>query len=104
MSAPNGRATCLAILASVTDRREGEISLEDRVVEDLGLDSLAVIELIVALTDQPGLESFATQMLEGTWANVTVRSLIEAYDHACTHAAIARAVTAEPRPHSRRPS
>jgi acyl carrier protein len=44
------------MVASQLGKSEGEISLESAFIEDLGADSLDLVELVMAMEDEFGLE------------------------------------------------
>jgi acyl carrier protein len=68
-----------AEVAQVADVSPGEIDDQTRVLEDLGLDSLALTELVVILVDKYDVWSLSKDLENRRWANVTVRQLYDEY-------------------------
>ena len=50
------RETALAVLARVTGRPRGEISIDMNLVGDLGIDSPKALELLLELEEELGIE------------------------------------------------
>jgi acyl carrier protein len=53
------------------------VTTDTRLVDDLGLDSLALAELVVTLVADFGIESLAQDFDERNWAAVTVGALYD---------------------------
>lgn len=68
----------LAELALIARVPASGIDAHARLVEDLGLDSVALSEVVVVLIDQHGADP-DPQLLEQSWEGLTVRGVFEAF-------------------------
>ena len=66
-------------VADLADRPVEEIDETSRLVEDLGLDSVALAELVVILIERYDMYSLSKTLEERSWEQVTVRSLYDEY-------------------------
>jgi acyl carrier protein len=66
-------------VASIAGVPSDRIHAETRILEDLGLDSLALAELAVVLVEKYDMWSVSKQLETRTWADVTVRDLFDEY-------------------------
>ena len=64
----------VALIAKVDSKAIGR---ETRLAADLGLDSLAITELVVALIDEFGVETLADRLDELDWEAVTLGQLFD---------------------------
>lgn len=69
----------VAQLAVIAHREPSIIAPETRLVADLGLDSLAITELAVALMDEFGVEAVTDRMDEIEWEALTVGRVFDDY-------------------------
>jgi acyl carrier protein len=68
----------VAELALIARMPTAEIEAGARLVEDLGLDSVALSEVVVVLIDQHGADP-DPQLLEQSWEGLTVRGVFDAF-------------------------
>jgi acyl carrier protein len=68
----------LAELALIARMPAAEIDGDARLVEDLGLDSVALTEVAVVLIDQHGADP-DPQLLAQSWEGLTVRGVFDAF-------------------------
>jgi acyl carrier protein len=62
-------------VAELAELETAAIRPEARLVEDLGLDSVAIAELVTLLIDEYGAEALATALEEQGWSGMTVEEL-----------------------------
>jgi acyl carrier protein len=55
------------------------VAPDARLVEDVGLDSLALAELMAILIEEHGADALDEQLLERSWEDVTVSELFKTY-------------------------
>jgi acyl carrier protein len=67
----------LQAVADISTREAGEIRAQDRLVADLGIDSLGLAELLVYLIGQPTVPS-PPHAIERDWDALTVEELYDA--------------------------
>ena len=67
------------IVAEVADVSSNELMRETRLVEDLGLDSLALVEIVVALLVDFGVEELSETMQDSAWVEVTLGMVYDEY-------------------------
>jgi acyl carrier protein len=71
-----------ADLAELLDVRPESIDPDARLVEDLGLDSVALTEIVVMLISDYGAESLSERLEYERWDNRSVRDVISTF---CRH-------------------
>lgn len=64
-----------ARVAETLDRDLTDVTEDARIIEDLGADSLAVLEIVVAVADDYGVEDYYEDMVNQRWTGVTVGEL-----------------------------
>jgi acyl carrier protein len=69
----------VARVAEVADVSPDELTRETRFVEDLGLDSLALVEIVVALLVDFGLEELSENLQDSAWVDVTLGMVYDEY-------------------------
>jgi acyl carrier protein len=62
-------------IASVVGLEPEQVTQSSRIVEDLGFDSLALLELAVLLIDEYGMERLSEQLAERNWENTSAGEL-----------------------------
>ena len=68
-----------AAIADVSGVQVGRISESSRLIEDLGLDSLALSEVIVFLLVELEMDSLGADLQDREWVRVTVGELFTEY-------------------------
>jgi acyl carrier protein len=68
-----------AAVASVAQVRAEDIARSTRLVEDLGLDSLALTEVVVLLIVELDMDTVSDDLERRDWADVTVGDLYNEY-------------------------
>jgi len=68
-----------AEIAAIAQRPTEEVERRLRIVEDLGLDSVALAELVLVLIDDYGMASISDDLDQRTWEGVTVGQLFDEY-------------------------
>lgn len=66
-------------VARFADVPADSIERDTRLIEDLGLDSLALTELLVTLIEAHDLDSLAEELVQRSWENVSAGELYELY-------------------------
>ena len=66
-----------AAVASVADVADGSVERSSRLTGDLGMDSLALTELVVMLIVDMGMNTVADSLEERSWDDVTVGQLYD---------------------------
>jgi acyl carrier protein len=74
---PQGWKEFVAKVAELAAIEPDRIGPKTRIVEDLGLDSIALAELVVLLIDDYGVEPLSAGLEQRTWEGVTVGSLFD---------------------------
>ena len=69
----------VADVAVIADVPLADIGADTRLIEDLGCDSLSLVELVVALIEDYGMEGLSQNLGERTWQGVTVGALYDEY-------------------------
>jgi acyl carrier protein len=69
----------VAVIAEIAEADCDDVRPHVRLVEDLNLDSLALLEVIVGLVVDLGLEELSDEMQASTWRGVTVGDLYKEY-------------------------
>lgn len=65
--------------ADLTELAGSPVQPETRIIEDLGLDSLALFELVVMLIDDYGSKSFEERLPDLVWKELTAQRLFTDY-------------------------
>ena len=65
--------------AEIAEGSSRAIAHDTRLIADLGLDSLAVTELVVVLIDEYGIETLSRDLDAIEWETLTVGALFETY-------------------------
>jgi len=73
------RDALIAAVAEIGDLAPTDISGESRLVEDLGLDSIALAEVVAYLIVDWEMESVAADLEERDWASVTIDAICREY-------------------------
>jgi acyl carrier protein len=81
-STDEGWEAFAAKVAEVADVRPDEVGRETRLVDDLGVDSLALAELVVLLLVDYGLEDLSESLQDSDWGELKVGAL---YDECRAH-------------------
>jgi acyl carrier protein len=68
-----------AEIAQITGIPPADVTEASRLIDDLGLDSLALTELLVVLIDEYDMHSLSRGLEDREWQNVTVRDLYHEY-------------------------
>jgi hypothetical protein len=66
-------------LAELVERPPDEVLPTTRVIEDLGLDSLALAELVLILVEKYEMGGLSKTLEERVWENVTAGALYDEY-------------------------
>jgi acyl carrier protein len=66
-------------LAELADCPPERVHRDTRVIEDLGLDSLALAELVVVLMEKYRMSSVSQTLEDRVWENFTVGALYDEY-------------------------
>ena len=67
----------VARVAEVAGVEPSTVTAETRLIEDLGLDSLALTELLVAVISEHYLDDVAAELAERRWEGTTVAELCD---------------------------
>jgi acyl carrier protein len=62
-------------IAEIAQVSPGEIRQESGLVDDLGLDSVALAEVVVLLVDDFDIAEVSTGVADGDWSTITVGEL-----------------------------
>jgi acyl carrier protein len=66
-------------VAKIADCPPDQVQEGSRLIEDVGLDSLSLAELVVILIEKYDMFSLSQTLEERSWEKVTVRSLYDEY-------------------------
>ena len=68
-----------AEVAGLADCQADAVDGDTRLIEDLGLDSLSLTELVVILIERHDMYSLSKTLEERSWEHVTARALYDEY-------------------------
>jgi acyl carrier protein len=69
----------MAEVAPFTEVAPERISRDSMLIEDLGLDSLALTELLITLIEEHGAEPLTEELFSRSWERVTLGELFSVY-------------------------
>lgn len=69
----------IRVVAQFTELPVESIDGESWLIENLGLDSLALTELLITLIEDHGVDGLAEDIFERSWEQVTLAELFEQY-------------------------
>jgi acyl carrier protein len=78
----------VAEVVPFTELPEERIGRDTMLIEDLGLDSLALTELLIILIEEHGVDALSEELFARSWEQVTLAELFGVY---CSDAAAAPA-------------
>lgn len=74
------REAFTGLVAKTLNTPRGALEPGTRLIEDLGVDSLALAELLVVMITELRMEQLAEDLAEREWTNVTLGDLYQEYE------------------------